>query len=126
MAVDVLRALVVGCAVLLVFGWLEYWPRRMPKWLPRTVLRLIGITLVIPLSAGFAFGITGGGTGHDFGLLTVVALLFAPWIAVWLKRSRTNPLTPTASPTLTRSEAPVNTKMPSDVNGSASASGSWM
>jgi len=80
--VDVLRALVVGCAVLLVFGWLEYWPRRMPKWLPRTVLRLIGITLVIPLSAGFAFGITGGGTGHDFGLLTVVALLFAPWIAI--------------------------------------------
>jgi hypothetical protein len=46
------------------------------------VLRLIGIAVVIPVATGFAFGITGGGTQHDFGLLAVVALLFAPWIAI--------------------------------------------
>jgi signal transduction histidine kinase len=79
---DVLRALIVGGAILFMFGWLEQWPRRLPRWLPRTVLRLIGIALVIPISTGFAFGITGGGSEHDFGLLAVVALLFAPWIAI--------------------------------------------
>ena len=29
-----------------------------------------------------SFAITGGGTGHDVGFLMVVALLFAPWIAI--------------------------------------------
>jgi hypothetical protein len=82
MPIDLLRALIVGVAVLLVFGWLERWPRRTPKWLPRTVLRLIGIALAIPFAGAIAFGITGGGTEQDYGLLTVVALLFAPWIAI--------------------------------------------
>ena len=79
---DVLRALILGCGILFMFGWLEQWPRRLPRWLPRTVLRLIGIALAIPVVSAFAFGITGGGTGHDYGFLTVVALLFAPWIAI--------------------------------------------
>jgi len=79
---DVLRAVFVGCAILFMFGWLERRPRRMPSWLPRTVLRLIGIAFVIPVASAFAFGITGGGSEHDYGLLTVVSLLLAPWIAI--------------------------------------------
>jgi signal transduction histidine kinase len=82
MPLDVLRALIVGGAILFVFGWLEQWPRRMPKWLPRTVLRLIGIAMVIPFSAGIAMAVTGGASGHDYGLLMVPALLIAPWIAI--------------------------------------------
>jgi LytS/YehU family sensor histidine kinase len=78
----VLRTLIVGAAVLFVFGWLECWPRRLPKWLPRTVLRLIGIALVIPMASGFAFGVTGGRNEHDYAFLTVMALLFAPWMAI--------------------------------------------
>src|SRR3982751_5438167 len=58
---DILRALLGGVAILSVFGWLERWPRRMPRWLPRTVLRLIGIVLVIPIATKLAFAITGGG-----------------------------------------------------------------
>jgi len=79
---DVLRTLIVGIAILLVFGWLERWPRRMPKWLPRTVLRLIGIVLVIPIATKIAFNITGGGRDHDVHMLLGVAILFAPWIAI--------------------------------------------
>ena len=79
---DVLRAMIVGAVILLVFGWLERWPRRMPKWLARTVLRLIGIAVSIPFATKFAFAITGGGSGHDIHLLMGVAILFAPWIAI--------------------------------------------
>ena len=79
---DVLRALIVGCAILLMFGWLERWPRRMPKWLPRTILRLIGVVVVIPIATKIAFAITGGGRSHDIHVLLGVAILFAPWIAI--------------------------------------------
>jgi signal transduction histidine kinase len=82
MPVDVARSLVVGFVILFVFGWLETRPRRLPKWLPRTVLRLVGIALVIPPASAFAFKITGGGNEHDFAFLTVMALLSAPWMAI--------------------------------------------
>ena len=82
LAADVLRAWIVGAVILLVYGWLERWPRRMPKWLPRTVLRLIGIVISIPMATQFAFAITGGGRNHDIHLLMGVAILFAPWIAI--------------------------------------------
>ena len=77
-----LRTVLVGGAVLFMFGWLEQWPRRLPRWLPRTVLRLIGIVLVIPVSSALGFAFTGGGSQHDVGFLIVVALMFAPWIAI--------------------------------------------
>jgi hypothetical protein len=82
MHIDVVRSLMVGGAVLFVFGWLEHWPRRLPRWLPRTLLRLIGIALVIPAASALAFGVTGGGNDHDFAFLAVMGLLFAPWIAI--------------------------------------------
>jgi signal transduction histidine kinase len=79
---DVVRASMIGLAILFMFGWLEQWPRRMPKWLPRTVLRLIGIALAIPPASALAFAITGKGAGHDLYFFMVVALLIAPWIAI--------------------------------------------
>lgn len=76
-----LRAIIVGSAVLLVFGWLEKWPRRLATWMPRTLLRLIGIVLVIPIVAAFVTPFASEGhTGY--GKLVFTALLFAPWIAV--------------------------------------------
>jgi hypothetical protein len=79
---DVLRAMFVGTAILLVFGWLERWPRRLPKWLPRTVFRLLGIVVVVPITVGFVCGITGAQDPHTFGGMLVAGLLFAPWIAI--------------------------------------------
>ena len=74
--VDLLRAMFVGTAILLMFGWLERWPRSLPKWLPRTVLRLFGIVFVIPIAAGLMGG------PNDFNKLAFTAFLFAPWIAI--------------------------------------------
>jgi signal transduction histidine kinase len=79
---DLVRALIIGFAILFAFGWLEHWPRRMPNWLPRTVLRLIGVVLAIPVASSFAFAVTGRGPSHDMMLFIVVALLIAPWIAI--------------------------------------------
>jgi signal transduction histidine kinase len=87
----ILRAVIVGSAILLAFGLLEHWPKRLPKWLPRTVLRLIGIALAIPVAAAIAYAVTNGGDPAlvagskrlmGYGQLVGTALLFAPWIAV--------------------------------------------
>jgi hypothetical protein len=80
--VFILRAMLVGSVLLLIFGALEHWPRRLPKWLPRTVLRLIAIALSVPVVSGLSTALTGGGSQHDYGLLIGVTLLFAPWIAI--------------------------------------------
>jgi hypothetical protein len=91
MIIVILRAVIVGLAILFVFGLFETRPRRLPKWLPRTVLRLIGTVLIIPVAALFAYSVTTGGNPqliHDserlmgYGQLVGCALLFAPWIIV--------------------------------------------
>ena len=79
---DVLRAMFVGTAILLMFGWFERWPRNLPKWLPRTVFRLLGIALVLPVAVAFVCGISGANDPHSFGGLLGAGLLFAPWIAI--------------------------------------------
>jgi signal transduction histidine kinase len=82
MPIDILRTVMLGLGLLLIYGWLERWPRQLPKWLPRTVLRLVAILFFTPIIAAIAFMVTGGGKEHEFGKLLVAALLFAPWIAI--------------------------------------------
>ena len=79
---DLLRALIIGFIILFVFGRFEHWPRRLPKWLPRTVLRIIAIGVVIPPASALAFAITGKGSSHDMFLFMGVSMLVAPWIAI--------------------------------------------
>jgi signal transduction histidine kinase len=82
MPMDILCVVLAGLGFLLIFGWLERWPRHLPKWLPRTVLMLVGIVLSIPIVTGLAFGLTGGRDGHEYGALLGAALLFTPWIVI--------------------------------------------
>lgn len=78
---EFLRAWFMGCCVLFVFGLFETRPRRLPTWLPRTVLRLIAIVAIIPMSAAFMAAVA-----HEYraglGGLVGAGLLFAPWIAI--------------------------------------------
>ena len=55
------RALIVGLSVLFMYGLFEQWPQRTPKWLARWVLQLIGIFIVVPFAALFAYYVTTGG-----------------------------------------------------------------
>jgi two-component sensor histidine kinase len=87
----VARTMVVGFAALLVFGLFERWPTRMPQWLARWTLQLLGIVFTIPLSAYLAYWLTTGGAPQfstngsrlqGYLSLTFTGILFAPWIAV--------------------------------------------
>lgn len=85
------RAVMMGLSLLFMFGLLEQWPKRLWPWLSRWGLQLIGIVVVIPFAAFFAYWITTGGDPQldsnklrqmGFIQLSMTALLFAPWIAV--------------------------------------------
>jgi signal transduction histidine kinase len=87
----VARAMMVGLAAMLAFGLFEQWPRRLPRWLARSALQLVGIVAAVPVAAAFAYVITTGGDPqfeHDekrvmgYAMLTFTGVLFAPWIAV--------------------------------------------
>ncbi|MBI5279730.1 MAG: histidine kinase [Burkholderiales bacterium] len=82
------RAAIVGLLLLVVFGWLERWPKRLPQWLARWPLQLVGVLVAVPPSVILAFAVTGGisFTSKDparqamFYSLLGPAVLFAPWI----------------------------------------------
>ncbi len=87
-----LRAFALGLLAMLVFGVFEQWPRRLPAWLARWVLQVFGVALAMPLGTWviYAWSTPAGAppfwTDADrlegFGTLSVVGLLFAPWIAL--------------------------------------------
>jgi signal transduction histidine kinase len=85
------RAMIVGFAVMLAFGFFERWPQRPPRWLARSVLQLIAVVVVVPPSAAIAYWATTGGHPDfaqsdkrrmGYAQLTFAGVLFAPWIAV--------------------------------------------
>jgi Histidine kinase len=85
------RTLFVGMSCLLAFGFFERRPIRLPRWVARWVLQVIGVAVVIPPAAYFAYWFTTGGApnlGADrlrlagYASLVILGLMFAPWIAV--------------------------------------------
>lgn len=91
MIIVIWRALLVGMTVMLAFGVFEQWPRRLPRWLARSALQLIGVAVTVPFAVLLAYWITSGGDPQfatdekrvmGYWLLTFTGVLFAPWIAV--------------------------------------------
>jgi two-component sensor histidine kinase len=86
----VLRGWTVALAALLVFGMLETWPTKLPPWMARWVLQLLGMVIVIPFAAYAAFWwttgefyfIDGERRRNGFAMLLFMNLFFAPWIAL--------------------------------------------
>ncbi len=85
------RAWLVGLGALCAFSIFERWPRELPPWLARWVLQLLGIVLMVPCTAFFAYWVSAGGS-FDFlrdelrlaGVMSysVVGIMSAPWIAL--------------------------------------------
>lgn len=85
------RWVFIGFACLSMFGLFERWPRRLPRWLARWALQVLGVAMVVPFAAWMAYVITTQGdpvpfwqdsdrlTG--FAMFTVMSLLIAPWMA---------------------------------------------
>lgn len=82
----------LGLTAMLAFGLFEQWPNRLPTWLTRWVLQVLGVALSMPL-ATFLFYLLS--TASDappfwevrgrligFVSLSVVGLLVAPWVAL--------------------------------------------
>ena len=85
------RAIIVGMAILFMFGLFEQWPKSLWRPFSRWGWQLLGIVIVIPFAAAFAYWITTGGDPElgsnklrqtGYAQLCMTALLFAPWIAV--------------------------------------------
>jgi two-component sensor histidine kinase len=85
------RDMLVGFCLVLAFGSIERWPRRIPRWVARWVLQILAMVAIAPVAALLAYWVSQGGRpdfkhDHDlfagYGELTFSAILFGPWIAV--------------------------------------------
>lgn len=86
------RTIAVGLALMLVFGLLERWPKRPPRWLARWVLQVLGVAIAVPFVVLLLYQVLSYGDPvpfwqqelrrNGFVTMTVTALLFAPWIAM--------------------------------------------
>ena len=86
------RTVLLGLTAMLVFGLFEQWPKRLPSWLARWVLQVMGVAAAIPLAA-FAIYVWSTDAGappfwdvqkrlEGFAALTVFGMLLAPWAAL--------------------------------------------
>jgi hypothetical protein len=86
------RTAALGFASLLAFGLFEQWPRRLPDWLARWVVQVLGVAFAMPLTTvvmwvlSTAAGAPAFWKDNDrlvsFGFMTALALLLAPWTAL--------------------------------------------
>ena len=85
------HALVVGLTAVLAFGLFEQWPVRLPSWLPRWGLQVLGVVIAVPAGALLAHSVSMGIDIHaaherpqmmGIVVLVVEGLLFGPWLAL--------------------------------------------
>ena len=85
------RLLMVGLILLMVFGLLERWPRRLPGWAERWALQMAGVAVAVPFALIVAYVFTSQGYSlpfwkdgqrqAGFAMLLLLCLLVAPWAA---------------------------------------------
>lgn len=87
-----IRTVTIGLILMLVFGLIEKWPRRLPGWLARWVLQVVAIAIAVPVAV-LAIYVASTGAGQPpfymdkdrmdgFSALAGTGVLFAPWIAM--------------------------------------------
>src|ERR1700687_2678577 len=90
---DVLiRTVALGLIATLVFGLFEQWPKRLPAWCARWVLQVVVVAGAMPLATLTIYVLsTNAGTPpfwhhkdrlEGFVMLTFLAVLIAPWVAL--------------------------------------------
>jgi hypothetical protein len=86
------REMVVGVGALLAFGIFEQWPARLPSWIARWALQVLGVACAIPLGvlAIYLVNTPAGGPSFwedekrlsGFMIMTMTGLVLGPWVAV--------------------------------------------
>jgi sensor histidine kinase YesM len=92
LAVLMLRLVFIAMGAVLVFGVLERWPARLPAWIARWVLQVVGVAFAVPWIVALAYTLTTIGLQpswiHDkdrmigYSTMTFLGLLIAPWMAI--------------------------------------------
>lgn len=87
-----LRTTTLGLVAMLVFGLFEQWPRRLPSWLARWVLQVMGVALAMPFTtlAIYLYSTEAGAPPFwndmdrvsGFAILSIMGVLLAPWAAL--------------------------------------------
>ena len=73
-----IRAVLLGLFAMLAFGLFEQWPKRLPAWLARWVLQVLGVALAMPLGTVVIGWLGASPLWEVQGL----GLLLAPWAAL--------------------------------------------
>lgn len=86
------RTVTLGLVAVLVFGLFERWPKRLPGWLSRWVLQVVGVGVAMPLTTLTVYLLTTKTAAPPFWLdkdraegfmmLTFMSILLAPWVAL--------------------------------------------
>jgi Histidine kinase/Histidine kinase-, DNA gyrase B-, and HSP90-like ATPase len=86
------RTVTLGLIAVLVFGFFERYPKRLPPWLGRWVLQVVGVGVAMPLTTITIYVLsTRAGTPpfwqdkdrmDGFMMLTFFSILLAPWTAL--------------------------------------------
>lgn len=84
--VTLFRVEVIGLGAMLAFGLFEQWPKRLPRWLARWVLQLLGVALSVPISTMLAYALsTDSGASsptEPMAHMIGIGLFLAPWVAL--------------------------------------------
>lgn len=86
------RAVAIGLFAMLVFGLFEQWPRRLPTWLARWVLQVLGVAMATPVGTYIIYALlTDAGAVpfwqdrerlSGFAMFSILGMLVAPWAAL--------------------------------------------
>jgi two-component sensor histidine kinase len=76
-----IRTVLVGLFAMLAFRLFERWPKRLPSWIARWVLQVVGVALAMPV--GFFLTLpTYSVDARGNHVLLGLGLLIAPWVAL--------------------------------------------
>lgn len=78
----ILQPMLLGLTAMLLFGLFEQWPKRLPAWLARWVLQVLGVALAMPLGTLVLSGLSDGTGVPSLDELQQLGLLVAPWVAL--------------------------------------------
>jgi signal transduction histidine kinase len=83
---------ILGLTAMLVFGLFEQRPKRLPRWIERWVLQVVGVALAMPVGTAMIYWLStapGAPPFYDvrermdgFWILTILGILIAPWVAL--------------------------------------------
>jgi two-component sensor histidine kinase len=77
----VIRTVLVALVAMLAFGLFERWPKRLPSWIARWVLQVVGVAFAVPIGMIMTLITFGVNTKGDHTLIGL-GLLIAPWVAL--------------------------------------------